>query len=342
MKAVIFGAGANTISFFRHSPVCRQLEVVKVVDNDKGKWGKEIGSGFHYVIESPESIMDVDYDIVIVTPRDSASIKYQLIHKLGVSENVICGCNELIVPSECNLGSIKLSCAEDYVYKIDMLIPNMIIPTNEMEDFYFKEAHNVMNKWWHYFEVYHQFFSKYIGTDVRILEIGVFKGGSMQMWKKYFGDKAHIVGIDIDERCKSYEADNIHICIGSQADEKFLKEVSEKWGPFDIILDDGSHIMEHQIITFETMFPLLKNGGVFICEDCHTSYMKEYGGGYKKKDSFIEYSKGFVDSVNSQFFEDKDINTAISDYIKACHYYDSMVVIEKEKRGYSIVTEFEQ
>ena len=164
------------------------------------------------------------------------------------------------------------------------------------------------------------------------------------MWKDYFGEKATIVGIDIDKNCKAFEEDNIHIQIGSQADKDFLVKVSEEWGPFDIILDDGSHVMEHQIITFETLFPLLKDGGVFLCEDCHSSYSPRYGGEYKKDDTFMEYSKNFADYVNSQFvnFNDKDNLPAYADYVKACHYYDSIMVVEKKHRGYSFFTEFSQ
>ena len=99
------------------------------------------------------------------------------------------------------------------------------------------------------------------------------------MWRDYFGEKATIVGIDIDESCRQFEEGNVHICIGSQADPAFLREVSGKWGPFDAVLDDGSHMMEHQILTFETLFPLLKEGGVYLCEDCQCCYSPRYGEG---------------------------------------------------------------
>lgn len=339
MKIILFGAGTNAISFLQKNPICKKVDIIKIIDNNKSKWGKKINE-FDYIIESPDKISQLEFDYIVVTPKESEIIKKQLIEDYKIPEEKIIGCGDLFIPDESNLGTLDIDCDKGRVYLIDKMIPNHVITSNKMEEFYFKHKHNVMNKWWHYFEIYQQYFGKYVGANVKMLEIGVFKGGSMQMWQDFFGTNAQIVGVDIDERCKSYEKDNVHICIGSQADSNFLTEVSNKFGPFDIILDDGSHIMNHQIITFETLFPLLKNGGIYMCEDCHTSYWSEYDGGYLKKDSFIEYSKGFIDCVNGQYFKKDQTNTEIDDYIKACHYYDSMVVVEKKKRGYSIVTEF--
>ena len=340
MKVLIFGAGQNAEKFLK-TPVAKKVEIVGIVDNNEKLWGGLRGK---YIIASPKLLKSIEWDRIVVTPNECKEIIVQLEKEYEVEKDRIIRISDLIVPSESNLGSVSLSCNYEQCYEINELIPEQVIPNNQMEKFYFKNSHRVMNKWWHYFEIYHTFFSKYVGTDVRILEIGVFKGGSMQMWKEYFGERATVVGVDIDERCKSFEEENVHICIGSQSDKEFLQKVSGQWGPFDIILDDGSHIMEHQIITYETMFPLLKDGGVFVCEDCHTSYMPAWGGSYKGKDTFIEYSKNFIDCVNSQHISDNEIKKIpkYAEDIKACHYYDSVVVIEKKRRGYSIVTEFEQ
>lgn len=342
MRVLMFGAGECAKRFLQSNPVSSRLEIVGVVDNDNSKWGKKLEQ--KYMIESPEIISSKDWDKIIVTPNSFEEITEQLQTTYGIEKNKIIKISDLMVPCESNMGSVSLDCDYDACYEISELVPERIIPSNKMEEFYLKKSHRIMNKWWHYFEIYNTFFNKYVGSDVKILEIGVFKGGSMQMWKNYFGDKATIVGIDIDERCKGFEEDNVHICIGSQADKKFLTKVSEQWGPFDIILDDGSHMMDHQIITFDTLFPLLKEGGVFVCEDCHTSYMSAFEGGYKGKNTFIEYSKNFIDCVNSQHISFDEISKIpkYADDIKACHYYDSVVVVEKKHRGYSIVTEFGQ
>lgn len=339
MKILMFGAGENAKRFLRFSPASDKLDIVGIVDNDSSRWGKVFEE--KYTIDSPSAIQSKDWDKIAVTPASFYPIMNQLITEYGIEREKIIRISDFIVPGLSNLGSICLDCDYNGCYETSALIPDKVIPSNKLEQFYFKNKHRIMNKWWHYFDVYQTFFGKYVGKEVKILEIGVYKGGSVQMWKEYFGKNATVVGVDIDERCKAFEEENVHICIGSQADKDFLTNVSEQWGPFDIILDDGSHIMEHQIVTFETLFPLLKEGGVFICEDCHSSYSPRYGGEYKKTDTFIEYSKNFVDYVNSQFinFEAKEKLPSWVDYINACHYYDSMVVIEKKYRGYSFFTE---
>ena len=135
-------------------------------------------------------------------------------------------------------------------------------------------------------------------TDkLKILEIGVLNGESLRMWKDYFM-LSEIIGIDIDSRCKENEEERIKVEIGSQADEKFLNEVGEKYEMFDMILDDGSHINEHVIFSFEKLFKYVKPGGVYIVEDACTSYWEYYGGGYDKKDTTIEYFKKLIEHVN--------------------------------------------
>mgnify|MGYP001089329474 FL=1 len=120
----------------------------------------------------------------------------------------------MIVPAEANLGTVRLNCDYDECYEVSELLTDKVICSNRMEEFYLKKSHRVMNKWWHYFEIYETFLNRYANSGVRFLEIGVFRGGSMQMWRDYFGEKATIVGIDIDENCKQYEEGNVHICIG--------------------------------------------------------------------------------------------------------------------------------
>ncbi|MDR2691199.1 MAG: class I SAM-dependent methyltransferase [Dysgonamonadaceae bacterium] len=126
-----------------------------------------------------------------------------------------------------------------------------------------------------------------------VLEIGVSQGGSLQMWKDYFGEKAKIFGIDIDPRCEALEEENIKILTGSQSDRKFLREVKRQIPPIDILVDEGGHMMIQKIVSFEELFPHIKEDSVYLCEDLHTSYWLHYGGGHKRRGSFIEYSKNF-------------------------------------------------
>ena len=118
---------------------------------------------------------------------------------------------------------------------------------NDLENYFNENKKRVIDKWSHYFEVYDRHFSKYRGKEIVLLEIGTFQGGSLQMWKQYFGDKAKIYGIDINPNCKQVEEENIKIMIGSQSDREFLKKVVQEVPPFDILIDDGGHTMLQQI-----------------------------------------------------------------------------------------------
>jgi hypothetical protein len=144
-------------------------------------------------------------------------------------------------------------------------------------------------------------YEKYLPFDrydtLKILEIGVLNGKSLKTWKEYFY-MSHIVGIDIDPNCKQYEEEKISIEIGSQYDNNFLREVSEKYGPFDMILDDGSHLNSHVTYSFQHLWNGVKSGGVYIVEDCGTAYWEEYEGGYLKPTTSIETFKSLVDDVN--------------------------------------------
>jgi 23S rRNA U2552 (ribose-2'-O)-methylase RlmE/FtsJ len=201
---------------------------------------------------------------------------------------------------------------------------------NDLEEYFNTNTGRVIDKWDHYFEVYDRHFSKYRGKEIVLLEIGTYHGGSLQMWKNYFGDKAKIYGIDINPNCKQVEDENIKILIGSQSDRDFLQKVKKEIPPIDILIDDGGHTMLQQIVSFEELFDHIKPDGVYLCEDLHTSYWMKYGGGNKRKGSFIEYSKNFIDQLNAWHSEQKSLKVdSFTESAKSIHYYDSMLVIEK-------------
>jgi len=133
--------------------------------------------------------------------------------------------------------------------------------------------------------------------SIKLLEIGVLKGGSLSTWSEYFPNST-IIGVDINPSCKQYEKDNIKIEIGSQVDKDFLKTVIETYGPFDMILDDGSHLQSHMIKSFEILFPHVKQQGVYIVEDTCCSYCDEYEGGLNLQTTSVEYFKKLIDDVN--------------------------------------------
>lgn len=192
------------------------------------------------------------------------------------------------------------------------------------------------DKWTQYFEVYEIYFAKFRNKSPIVVEVGVQGGGSIQMWEKYFGEGARIYGIDIDERILNHEphyGKNTKLFVGDQESpefwDTFLKEVPE----IDIFIDDGGHTMQQQIVTFEKVFPHMKKGGIYICEDTHTSYFEGglEAGGYKNPNSFIEYSKELIDIIYWNYREPKpqpDNNTMD---IHSISFFDSMVVFIKGK-----------
>jgi hypothetical protein len=205
---------------------------------------------------------------------------------------------------------------------------------NDLEAYFVKNTGNLIHKWQHYFEIYDRHFARYRGTDVHLVEIGIFQGGSLQMWKHYFGPQARIFGVDINPACKQFEEENIRIFIGDQADRLFLRTLAHEIPRIDILIDDGGHTMRQQIATFEELFPHVQPNGIYLCEDIHTSYWRPYGGGYHRRGTFIEYSKEFVDSIHA-WHSQQPGRFAVTDFtrsVSGLHFYDSILVIEKSPR----------
>jgi hypothetical protein len=220
----------------------------------------------------------------------------------------------------------------------------MLAPMGELESYFHANPGRLLTKWRHYFEIYERHFARYRDKRVTVLEIGVYKGGSLQMWKHYFGPQARIVGVDINPECTAYAEDQVEVLIGDQENRVFLRSLAEHIPTIDVLIDDGGHTMLQQITTFEELFPRIAPDGVYVCEDLHTSYWPEYGGGYLSPHSFIEYSKNFIDSINAwhspnpgkpmrkRWFKRQQPSIAVSDFTKSAHslhYYDSVLVIEK-------------
>jgi hypothetical protein len=122
-------------------------------------------------------------------------------------------------------------------------------------------------KWRHYFDIYDRHLSRFRGQPVRLIEIGVAGGGSLGMWRDYLGADALICGIDIDPECERFAEHGVEVIIGDQGDPAFWSTFLQDRGTFDVVIDDGSHLPEHQVLTLEKLLPRLARGGVYICED---------------------------------------------------------------------------
>ncbi len=202
-----------------------------------------------------------------------------------------------------------------------------------LRDLFENHDGRLIHKWEHYLDIYQHYFSQYQDKKINLLEFGVFQGGSLQLWKNFFGKDVNIFGVDIDLRCENFNEEQIQIIIGNQEDEIFLKEISENLPELDIIIDDGGHTMLGQNLTLKHMWPRLRMGGLFVIEDLHTSYWPEFHGGFGKKETFIETIKNIIDSIHARHSRDLDIHK-VNEYtstVGAIHVYDSVVILEKRK-----------
>jgi len=201
---------------------------------------------------------------------------------------------------------------------------------NPLEKYFRENSGRRIHKWVHYFDIYHRHFQRFRGKRITVVEFGVSFGGSLQMWRNYFGRRARIYGIDIDPRCKQFEERRTKIFIGDQEDREFLRTVAKEIGPIDVLIEDGGHTMGQQIATFEEMYPKVKDDGVFLIEDLHTSYWERYGGGFGKSDTFIEYAKRLTDQLNAWHSKTPDL--VVDEFTRSTasmHFYDSVIVFEK-------------
>lgn len=143
-------------------------------------------------------------------------------------------------------------------------------------------------KWRHYFEIYHRHLQRFRGRSVHMVEIGVYGGGSLGMWQRYFGRDAQIYGVDIEPACRAHETDNVKIFIGDQSDPVFWADFKGQVPDVDVVLDDGGHELEQQIVTLEAMLPHIRPGGVYMCEDI-----------YGIANPFYDYAVGLARNLNS-------------------------------------------
>ena len=211
---------------------------------------------------------------------------------------------------------------------------------NTLYELYKNHSGYLCNKWEHYFHVYTKTFSHMIshGEPLTLLEIGVQNGGSLQLWEAFLPKGSTIIGVDIDQKCAQLQfSDNIKVYIGDATDQRFLED-NFSHQKFDIIIDDGSHISGDVIKTFQELFPKLKYGGIYIVEDCHSSYWAGYNGGFRYKNSMIEYFKRLVDSLNFNYIQAFDAQVSLEEInllrelnkeIASITFYDSVIIIEK-------------
>ncbi|MCI9123140.1 MAG: class I SAM-dependent methyltransferase [Eubacterium sp.] len=334
---LIWCAGEVGSTYLQQCNECN-IQNVDITDSNEELWGTSICG---HIVISPEDALKKNYKYIIVAAEARVfnevypRIKEQRPNDIIVSygRTVVWGNGYLY-----DMGNMKLGDRlENNIYLLEDFASHLNQESlNDLEKFVIWGKHTRIDKWMHYYEAYDRVFSKYRGKAVAILEIGVRGGGSVQMWKDYFdidGVDVKVYGIDINPKCKEYETDKIEIFIGSQDNKEFLEKVKKKIGKVDIIIDDGGHTMNQQIVSLEVLWDCLKDDGTYLCEDTFTSYLSSHGGSYNGKGTFIEYSKSLVDYIHAENSETDELKmNHWSEEIKSICYYNGLLFMEKCSR----------
>ncbi|WP_303290724.1 glycosyltransferase [Marinobacter sp. SS5-14b] len=169
-----------------------------------------------------------------------------------------------------------------------------------LREFYQEHQGKVSDKWSLYLDEYDRIFQPYRDRPVRLLEIGIQNGGSLEIWSQYFDQAMSLVGCDINEKCKAlkYDDERVSVIVENANTDSAEQAILTESSTFDIIIDDGSHTSEDIVHSFSRYFPHLNEGGVFVAEDLHCSYWQEFGGGLFDPYSSMSFFKHLADLVN--------------------------------------------
>ena len=139
--------------------------------------------------------------------------------------------------------------------------------------------------------------------------------------------EVELIGVELDPAASQYASEGFTILIGDQSDSVLLGELVEKHGPFDVVIDDGSHLSEHQLATLQALWPAVVPGGLYAVEDTHTSYFPRYHGGYRKPGAFMEYVKQVVDDPNQRWHQ----HSPLLSELESVQVYPELCVFTKAR-----------
>lgn len=199
--------------------------------------------------------------------------------------------------------------------------------------------------------IYDSYFSRFKDKPIKLLEIGFWQGASARMWQDYFPHAQELHFMDINDKCWEHLQGLTSKCKlhkANQHDKAELLEVAaQSGGEFDIIIDDGCHFMGAQILSFQTLFPFLKSGGVYVVEDLHTSYWKDFGSEGSTSNpkagaaSAIRFFQNLIDDLNygcarcgsaDKTKWPEEVNRSLNyhqEHIESIHFYPSLCIIIK-------------
>jgi len=188
------------------------------------------------------------------------------------------------------------------------------------------QAHQgkVSDKWSSYLEEYQRLFCEYQNRPVSLLEIGIQNGGSLEIWGKYFANARTLTGCDINEKCRNlkFEDPRIAVVVGDANSDPVQGEILERSADFDLIIDDGSHTSGDIVKSFARYFPRLNAGGIFLAEDLHCSYWRDFEGGLFDPLSSVSFFKNLADIVNHEHWGIREKRTDLLEPFRAAYGFD--------------------
>lgn len=216
-----------------------------------------------------------------------------------------------------------------------------------LRELYEQHQGKVSDKWSIYLVEYERFFSPYKDGAIRLLEIGIQNGGSLEIWGKFFSRAEVIVGCDINSDCAKlvYSDSRISVVVGDANTDDVEKSIFAISPEFDLIIDDGSHASRDIVRSFARYFPRLVDGGIFVAEDLHCSYWAGFEGGLFHPVSSIAFFKRLADIISHEHWGvptmrkevlasfmreyDFDIDETLLAHIHSVEFINSICVIRK-------------
>ncbi len=194
-----------------------------------------------------------------------------------------------------------------------------------------------------YTPIYHKLFRHLREEPIRVLEIGIgwpqlsiLGGASLRMWRDYF-PFATLVGLDVQPKNLPDLGPRVTVIQGSQTDAALLRRMHDEHGPFDIVIDDGSHVVTDVLTSFETLYPLLQDGALYAIEDTQTAFWPEFGGNAAARDTIMSKMHEIVLSMHApeaRAAKQAPAHEQFGDITASVRVHRNMVVFERGANDY--------
>lgn len=201
-----------------------------------------------------------------------------------------------------------------------------------MKSSYFSLKHS------NYFPIYDELLLKFVGRPITFLEIGILDGGSLFMWRDFLGENARIIGVDLNPKAVKWREHGFEIFIGDQSDPNFWKELYDELGDIDILLDDGGHRNDQQVITVECSLANIRDGGMIIVEDTQTSFMKFESF---KRVTFVNWLMSKIALLYARSSDLRKAETIYSQCVHSIQFFESICVLHIDRQRCNMNTRIE-